>query len=50
MVILEIIDGSNNYLGSTRSEIFYIDLPDGRYWKTKKDQFSIFFGNQLLLL
>ena len=46
MVILEIIDGSNNYLGSTRSEIFYtfsIDLPNGRYWKTKKDQFSIFW-------
>lgn len=34
MVILEIIDGSNNYLGNTRSEIFYafsIDLPNGRY-------------------
>ena len=46
MVILEIIDGSNNYKGYTLSEIFYIfgiDLPNGRYWRTRKDQFSFFW-------
>ena len=45
-VILEIIDGSNNYGGYTRLEIFYtygIDLPNGRYWRTRKDQFSFFW-------
>ena len=45
-VILEIIDGSNNYRGHTRLEIFYtygIDLPNGRYWRTRKDQFSFFW-------
>ena len=46
MVILEIIDGSNNYRGYTLSEIFYIfgiDLPNSKYWKTRKEQFSIFW-------
>ena len=46
MVILEIIDGSNNYRGYTISEIFYIfgiDLTNSKYWKTRKEQFSIFW-------
>ena len=46
MVILEIIDGSNNYRGYTLSEIFYIfgiDLSNSKYWKTRKEQFSIFW-------
>lgn len=52
MVILEIIDGSNNYRGYTLSEIFYIfgiDLPNSKYWKLEKNNFQ-FFGNLLLLL